>query len=118
LQRSAENVRPVWADDRPAQSQCIIIRSIDNWTDLDDRTVILETSPTHHYRVTFAVPCREMSRAAFVRVAGSRSMCLRRGDVLVFGDALPIRGQRWLSERCIIDSIERVPARSSLDDDD
>lgn len=97
------------ADD-PPPNQCMMVRTISSWKDVDERTAILIAAPRTQYKVTFWAPCRDMKSAAFARLdrGGGRSICLRRGDVIVFRDALPIRGQDWVEERCVIDSIERV----------
>ena len=93
-------------------NSCIIVRAIHNWTDVDERTAILETGPGQRYRVTFWAPCREMRNSAFARLERTGSMCLSRGDVVVFGEDPPMAFQRTgISERCVIDSIEKLPPR-------
>jgi hypothetical protein len=99
------------ADDDAPPNECIMVRTISSWTDVDERTAIIKISPRKEYRIRFWGPCPEMRHSALARLdrGPGRSMCLRRGDAIVFRDSLPVGGQDWVEQRCIIDSIERVP---------
>jgi Family of unknown function (DUF6491) len=103
--RPAEDDR---ARDKP-RSSCAFVSQINNFKEVDDRTVIIETSPNRRYRVTFFDRCREMRWAIFARVESRPGVCLSKGDVLVFG-----RGD--ISERCMIESVEALPPRKREND--
>jgi hypothetical protein len=114
-----------WADDTPSPPRtCVIMRSIHRWTDLDDKTALIE-SASRRYKITFWGSCHEMSLSIFARVERSPSagLCLERGDVLVFNEGLPSpigpareRAHPAFEERCIIDSIEALPDKPEAAD--
>jgi hypothetical protein len=100
---------PVAADNQPASKgrPCALVRSIDNYKPIDDRTVIIETSPNKKYLVKFANSCREMKWASFARIESRPGICLSPGDIIVFGD------DRRFADRCWISSVTRLPAQDA-----
>jgi len=94
---------PAAADDGPNQprkrSSCAFVRSIYNFQQVDDYTVILQTSPSRRFLVRFANSCRELKWAFQVRVESNPGVCLRPGDKLIVG-------RHGFRERCWIKSIE------------
>lgn len=100
-------VGPTIAEEtKPAQRPCPFVRSIDNFTAVDDRTAIIETSPSRKYLVKFTNTCREMKWAQFARVEARPGICLSTGDIIVFGD-------RNFSDRCWISSITQLPPQGA-----
>jgi hypothetical protein len=81
---------------------CPLVRSIDGFKPVDDRTVIIDAGAGRKYLVKFANKCREMKWAWFARVEARPGMCLSRGDILVFGN-------QGFVDRCWIDSIAQLP---------
>lgn len=89
----AENSRP-----------CAFVKQINNFTAVDDRTAIIETSPWRRYKVTFFNTCRELKWAWSIRIDARPGICLTPGDTLIVGrDGIP--------ERCVIQTIEALPPK-------
>ena len=98
--------------------RCVVVRTISGWSRVDDRTLIMRTSPQKKYKVTFFSPCREANWAYSARV-DNFGMCLRPGDILVFQVGAQSFGPRWsnpfntprggFEERCAVKSIELLP---------
>ena len=92
---SSENATP----SRP----CAFVREIDNFKRIDDRSVIIETSPSRRFKVTFFNTCRELKWAWSIRIEARPGICLTPGDVLVVGrDRFP--------ERCMVQTVEALPS--------
>jgi hypothetical protein len=100
-------VGPATADD-PAKkpTPCPFVRSIDNFSVVDNYTAIIETGPSHRYKVTFVNSCRELKWAWYARVEARPGICLSKGDVLVVGN-------NGFVDRCFINSIERLPPKNA-----
>lgn len=98
------------ADDPDVPASCARTQSIYDWRPLDDGTIVVRTSPSRSYTVTFTSPCRHLRWSVLARVdtrpAGAMA-CLSRGDVILFG-----RGPRRpddsfeQEERCVVQSVE------------
>ena len=96
------------------ETQCVMLRTINGWSRIDDRTLLLR-STGRRYKVTFDTPCYEANWAFSARV-DHEGVCLHPGDMMIFEiDAAPMapswhhRQRRGFEERCLIKSIERVP---------
>jgi hypothetical protein len=99
-------VQASWAaEDKPTSSPCALVSQIDHFQYLDDRTALLEVSPNKTYRVTFFNPCRELKWAIFARIEARPGICLAKGDKIV------VRRDHGIEERCIVDTIEAMPAK-------
>lgn len=98
---------PAFAADEPDKSgsPCVFVSQIDHFQYVDDKTAILETSPSKRFKVTFFNTCRELRWAVFARVEARPGICLSKGDKIVIGRT------HSMEERCIIDSIESMPPR-------
>jgi hypothetical protein len=92
------------ADDTPTAASCVRTQSIDDWRPLDQRSIVVRTSPAKSYKVTFFNSCREMKWALFARVESRPGICLSRGDKIVVG-------RHGFADRCIIDKIEALPPK-------
>ena len=99
---SADNETPA-----PRRS-CAFVDRIYNFTEVDDRTAIVQTSPSQSYRVTFFNSCREMRWAISARVEARPGICLSPGDKMIFGH----RGFGF-EDRCIISSVEPLPRKTN-----
>ena len=98
---------------KPTQSanpeSCVVSRTIKGWSYVDPTTITLRGGGKR-YKVTFHGTCREANWGFTVRVE-SFGMCLRVGDVLVFGSSPHMSGRGGFQERCFIKSIELVPPK-------
>ncbi len=91
---------------------CAMVQSIDTWTDVDNSTVMLETSPRRRYKVTFNAPCPDVKRAilALIQRAPSAGACLSPGDSIVFARKSPAGAKNYdYDERCVIKTITSQP---------
>ena len=97
---------PSFAEDPqyPA-TPCAFVDQIDNFQYLDEKSAILETSPSKRFKVTFFNTCRELRWAIFARVEARPGICLAKGDKIIVGR------DHGAAERCIIDSIEALPPK-------
>ena len=112
LHAQTDIVKPAPATDN--ETQCVMLRTINGWSRIDDRTLMLR-SVGRRYRVQFDAPCYEANWAFGARV-DHPGLCLRPGDTLIFEiDSSPIgprshrRGHRGFEERCLVRTIERLP---------
>lgn len=98
-------ITPSIAADEPKHSTtpCVFVSQIDHFQYVDDKTAILETSPSKRFRVTFFNTCRELRWAVFARVEARPGICLAKGDKIIAGRGLG--GE----ELCMIDMIEALP---------
>ena len=102
---------PVAADDQPAApTSCVRTQSIDDWRPLDKWAIVVRTSPSKSFKVTFSSPCHHLRWSVLARVdtrPTTATACLSRGDVILFG-----RGPRRdddsfeQEERCTVKSVE------------
>jgi len=93
-------------------SNCAFVRSIDRWSEIDDESAFIWTSPRRKFRVTFNGACRELKWAIFARLdtRPGTQVCLSPGDTLIFGRGALFPSKRWeFEERCMIRTIEGVP---------
>ena len=97
---------PASADDAgaPKKHACAFVSQINNFKEIDDRSAILETSPSRRYKVTFYNNCREMRWALFARVVSHGGTCLRPGDTIVVG-------RHGFADRCIVRAVEALPPK-------
>jgi len=100
------------ADETPASSSCARTQSIYDWTPVDTSTIIVRTSPSRGYKVTFAGPCYHMKWSVLARVdtrPTTMAVCLARGDVILFGRG-PRRPDNSFEqeERCVVNSVEAI----------
>jgi len=110
----AENEPATTSSASDAQTQCVMMRTVNGWSRIDDQTLLLR-SAGRRYKLHFDSPCKEANWAISARV-DHEGVCLRPGDMMIFEiDSTPIdprwhRGEhRGFEERCLIRSIERVP---------
>lgn len=110
----AEGDTPKPTSEQDNETQCVMLRTINGWSRIDDRTLLLR-SAGRKYKVHFDTPCYEANWAFAARV-DHPGICLRPGDMMIFEiDASPMgpgihhRQRRGFEERCLIRSIERVP---------
>ena len=82
---------------------CAFVNQIDNFKAIDERTAIIETSPSRRFKVTFFSTCRELKWAWSIRIDARPGICLSPGDALIVG-------RDSFTERCIIQTIEALPA--------
>lgn len=104
------------ADKPVAPSSCAIVQTVDSWQDVDESSVILETSPHRRYKVTFTAPCPDVKRAvlALIQRAPSAGMCLAPGDAIVFARRSPAGPKNFdYDERCVIKTITAQPIEAS-----
>jgi hypothetical protein len=91
-------------DTRPPRAPCVFVDQIDSFQYIDEKSAILETSPSKRFKVTFLGKCRELRWAVFARVEARPGICLTKGDKLVVG-------RHGFEERCVITSIEALPPK-------
>ena len=84
---------------------CAFVRTIDNFSAVDNYSAILESGPGHRYKVTFVNSCYQLKWAEFARLESRPGVCLSKGDVIVVG-------YNGFVDRCFISSIERLPVKS------
>ena len=89
---------------QPRDRGCAFVDQIYNFKEIDDRTAIVQTSPSRSFKVTFLNSCREMRWAFSARVEARPGICLRPGDKMIFGD-------RGFQNRCIVSSVEPLPRK-------
>jgi hypothetical protein len=100
------------AQDTPS---CLESSRVWNWTVLNDRTLIVEDSMHHKYRMSLMLGCRELDFSfglGFKSFSGSGLACLERGDSVFVppGSGLP-------RQKCIIDKVEAyTPEMQHADD--
>jgi hypothetical protein len=105
------------ADDASKTSSCAMMRMIDGFGVIDDRTALLtEVSPKRRYKVTFVGTCRDMKHAnfAFIERRVSSGICLAPGDEIAFTRRHPKMRNPDSNipeeeQRCVIKSIEPTP---------
>lgn len=90
------------ADD-PPKHPCIFVNDIDDYQDVDDRTMIISTSPSKRFKVTFANRCDQMRFSTRARIVSHPGICLAQGDRLEFGRRDGFRDVCWITE------IEQLP---------
>jgi hypothetical protein len=101
------------ADEPVKPSTCAQVRSIDQWSVIDNRTAIIWTTGNRRFKVTFTTSCSDMKDANFAEIArrASSGLCLSPGDDIVFGRKHPkMRNDTPQEEqRCMIKTIEPMP---------
>jgi hypothetical protein len=98
-------------DEPTKPSSCAMVKSIDSWKDIDVSTVILITSPSRRYRVTFTAPCPDVKRGilALIQRSPGAGVCLSPGDSIVFARQSPVSRQNFdYDERCVIKTISAI----------
>ena len=101
---------PLAADQATPPASCVRTQSIDDWRALEDGSIVVRTSPSKSFKVTFTAPCRHLKWSVLARVdtrpTGALA-CLTRGDVILFGRG-PRRSNDTFEqeERCVVKSIE------------
>lgn len=107
---ASADLTPSLPENTPA---CALVNSINSWKEADASTAILETSPKHRYKITFAAPCNDMKRAIMVLIdrPPSAGACLSPGDALLFLRRASVPPQSFhYDERCVIKTIEPLAA--------
>ena len=101
-------IGPARADNETSapRHSCAFVDQIYNFKEVDDRTAIIQTSPSRSFKVTFFNSCREMRWAFSARVESRPGICLSRGDKMIFGH----RGFGF-ADRCIVSSVEPLPRK-------
>lgn len=110
------SVAAATVNDPVTPSTCAVVRTIDSWTDVDESTVILETSPRRRYKVTFIAACPDVKRGgvALIQRSPSAGVCLSPGDSIIFARKSPPGPQNFdYDERCIIKTIAALPVEAA-----
>lgn len=90
------------------EASCVWTRQITDWQRVDDRRIMVRTSPSKRYMVTFNARCHDSRFSNSLGVARSFGSCLRPGDRLIFrrtimGPADPTDGFG-----CVVASIRKI----------
>jgi hypothetical protein len=86
----------------PQKPTCAWARYIDSFKMIDERTVILEQSPSRRYKATLANRCRDLKFEWRIAVK-SHDSCLRPGDALI------VQSPGDFKTRCYIKDIVLLP---------
>ena len=103
-------------DESIKPSSCAMVQSIDSWKDIDESTVILETSPRRRYKVTFIAPCPDVKRGilALIQRSLGAGVCLSPGESINFARQSPVGPRNFdYDERCVIKTIAELPVEAS-----
>jgi hypothetical protein len=97
------------ADDETKPSDCAFVRTIDRFAVVDERTIIIEVSPSRRFKVTFTTTC-DLKYARFARLDPRpvKPICLSPGNVIVF-TRTPF-GNDEPEDECMIRKVEAIPA--------
>ena len=101
-------VGPAGADnDAPApRHSCAFVDRIYNFKEIDERTAIIQTSPSQSFKVTFFNSCRELRWAMSARIEARPGICLSAGDKMIVGHG-------GFTDRCIISTVEPLPRKTN-----
>lgn len=107
-----------------AGSDCISIRTIRDYTPLDNRSLLIEAGAKRHYYVTLGISSFDL-RSSFQMGTQSRDdwLCPYGGDALMFGgigdERVPIRGISRISaeqaEELLVRYGKKKPAEKDID---
>jgi len=97
-------------DESAKPSDCAMMRTIDRWSVIDDRTVIIETPAGRQYKVTFTGTCPDLKRAVVIHVKtrASSGVCVAPGDSFVFSHTVFPSRVPGNEDSCMIKSVEGV----------
>jgi hypothetical protein len=107
----AAPVGAVETEDQSKKATCAWARQIDTFKIIDDKTVILQQSPSKRYLATLSNRCHDLRFSMRIAV-DSFSSCLRRGDALI------VRSPGSIATRCYIDDIVLLPKKERSDADE
>jgi hypothetical protein len=93
------------AEEKSAASPCVFVDQISHFQYLDDKTALLEVSPSKSFKVTFFNTCRELKWAVSARIEARPGICLGKGDKIV------VARDHGVAEHCVVNAIEAMPAK-------
>ncbi|NWH09593.1 MAG: hypothetical protein HXY22_13285 [Alphaproteobacteria bacterium] len=84
-------------------NKCAMASQIDRWSYIDDHTIIVETSRSNRFKVTFLNPCHDLDFSYRLALDTRGVGCLSVGDTVL---AIPMTvGPK---QRCFIKSVEHL----------
>lgn len=87
-------------------NKCAFVRSINGWSYVDDKTIVVETNPSNRFKVSFTIRCHDLDTALGIAIDGRGSSCLRSGDAIV-----PSRSGIGFHQRCTVAKVEHLAPR-------
>jgi hypothetical protein len=93
-----------------ANRGCAWVRQIYDWRRVDDQSIMVRTSPSKRFLVTFMGPCRETRHRHGMSISRNHGTCLSRGDRITFRG---FGGYEPVGFACVVASVQRVGAEQA-----
>ena len=100
---AADDVPPRGPQTNSGPRPCAFVREINGFSMVDDRTVLITTSPRRQFKVTFINVCRDLKWANSLALDSfPGGSCLNPGDAMIVAHG-------GIPDRCIVQKVEAVP---------